>query len=194
MAHTTAFSWMIVDIKGLPPSLCKHRIQTEPDVKPVVQPQQRLNPNMMEVVCKEVIKLIEASIIYPISKSQWVNPTQVVPKKGGITVTTNVNNNLIPNHVVTSWRVCIDYRCLNITTCKDHFPLPFMDQILEHLVGKAFYCFLDHNSGYKQIYIAHEDHEKMAFTCTYGTFDFRCILFGLCNVRYVSAVHDEHLF
>ena len=73
---------------------------------------------------------------------------QVVPKKGGMTVVRNDKNELIPTRTVTGWRMCIDYRKLNKATRKDHFPLPFMDQMLERLAGQAFYCFLDGYSGY----------------------------------------------
>ncbi|KAI3744277.1 hypothetical protein L1987_57354 [Smallanthus sonchifolius] len=153
----------------------------EDDYKPAVQHQRRLNPNMQEVVKKEVIKLLDAGLIYPISDSPWVSPVQVVPKKGGMTVITNERNELIPTRTVTGWRVCIDYRKLNDATQKDHFPLPFNDQMLKRLAGKMFYCFLDGFSNYFQIPIAPEDQEKTTFTCPYGTFAYRRIPFGLCN-------------
>ncbi|XP_019253798.1 PREDICTED: uncharacterized protein LOC109232481 [Nicotiana attenuata] len=101
--------------------------------------------------------------------------------KGGMTVVTNDNNELIPTRTVTGWRVCMDYRKLNKVTRKDHFPLPFLDQMLDRLAGRAFYCFLDGYSGYNQILIAPEDQEKTTFTCPYGTFAFSRIPFGLCN-------------
>ena len=82
---------------------------------------------------------------------------------------------------VTGWRMCIDYRRLNTATRKDHFPLPFMDQMIERLAGQAFYCFLDWYSGYNQIAVAPEDQEKTAFTCPFGIFAYRRIPFGLCN-------------
>ncbi|GJR79185.1 reverse transcriptase domain-containing protein [Tanacetum coccineum] len=105
-----------------------------------------------------------------------------VPKKGGMTVITNEENELIPTRLVTGWRVCIDYRKLNEATRKDHFPLPFMDQMLERLAGNEYYCFLDGFSGYFQIPIDPKDQEKTTFTCPYGTFAYLRILFGgLCN-------------
>nr|AKZ77359.1 retrotransposon gag protein [Luffa aegyptiaca] len=76
---------------------------------------------------------------------------------------------------------CMDYRKLNAITKKDHFPLPFIDQMLDRLAGQAYYCFLDGYSGYNQITIAPEDQEKTTFTCPYGTFAFRRMPFGLCN-------------
>ena len=76
------FAWKLVDIKGINPSFCTHKILMEEEYKPVVQPQRRLNPNMQDVVKKEVLKLLDTGLIYPISDSAWVSPVQVVPKKG----------------------------------------------------------------------------------------------------------------
>nr|GFC28038.1 reverse transcriptase domain-containing protein [Tanacetum cinerariifolium] len=148
---------------------------------PAVQSQRRVNPKIHDVIKKEVIKLLDASMIYPISDSPWVSPIHCVPKRGGITVVANENNELIPTRLVTGWRVCIDYRKLNDATRKDHFPLPFMDQMLERLAGNEFYCFLDGFSGYFQIPIDPQDQEKTTFTCPYGTFAYRGMPFGLCN-------------
>ena len=136
---------------------------------------------MKEVVRKEVLKWLDTRVIYPISNSAWVSPVQVVPKKGGTTVIRTENNILLPSRTVTGWRICIDYRKLNKATRKDHFPLPFLDQMLDRLAGHEYYCFLDGYSGYNQIAIAPKDQEKTTFTCPYGTFAFRRITFGLCN-------------
>ena len=106
---------------------------------------------------------------------------QVVPKKGGMAVVKNEKNELIPTRTVTGWRVCIDCRKLNKAIRKDHFPLPFIDQMLDRLAGHEFYCFLDGYSGYNQIAIAPEEQEKTIFTCPYGTFAYRQMPFGLCN-------------
>ncbi|GJT01154.1 reverse transcriptase domain-containing protein [Tanacetum coccineum] len=113
----------------------------EDDFKPAVQHQRRVNPKIHEVIKKEVIKLLDAGLIYPISDSPW----------------------------------------LNDATRKDHFPLPFMDQMLERLAGNEYYCFLDGFSGYFQIPIDPQDQEKTTFTCPYGTFAYRRMPFGLCN-------------
>ncbi|GJY03380.1 reverse transcriptase domain-containing protein [Tanacetum coccineum] len=134
-----------------------------------------------DVIKKEVEKLLDAGLIYPISDSPWVSPVHCVPKKGGMTVVTNDENELVPTRLVTGWRVCIDYRKLNEATRKDHFPLPFMDQMLERLAGNEYYCFLDGFSGYFQIPIDLKDQEKTTFTCPYGTFAYRRMPFGLCN-------------
>ncbi|GJR85065.1 reverse transcriptase domain-containing protein [Tanacetum coccineum] len=120
-------------------------------------------------------------MIYPISDSPWVSPMHYGPKKGGITIVANEENELIPTCLVTRWRVCIDYRKLNEATRKDHFPLPFMDQMLERLAGNEFYYFLDGFLGYFQIPIDPQDQEKTTFTCPYRTFAYRHMPFGLCN-------------
>ncbi|GJT75305.1 reverse transcriptase domain-containing protein [Tanacetum coccineum] len=176
-----AIAWKLSDIKGINPEFCSHKILMEEDYEPTVQHQRRVNPKIHDVIKKEVEKLLDAGLIYPISDSPWVSPVHCVPKKGGMTVVTNDENELVPTRLVTGWRVCIDYRKLNEATRKDHFPLPFMDQMLERLAGNEFYCFLDGFSGYFQIPIDPKDQEKTTFTCPYGTFAYRRMPFGLCN-------------
>ncbi|GJS09376.1 reverse transcriptase domain-containing protein [Tanacetum coccineum] len=151
--HKEAFAWKTTDIHGICPSFCKHKIQLLDDKKPVVQKQ----------------------------RSPWLSPIHYVPKKGGITVVTNKNDELVPTRTITGWRVCIDYRKLNEATAKDHFPLPFMDQMLERLARNKYFCFLDGFSGYFQIPIDPDDQEKTTFTCPFGTYAYRRMPFGLCN-------------
>ncbi|GJR39052.1 DNA-directed DNA polymerase [Tanacetum coccineum] len=105
--HKGPIAWIITDIKGIESSFCTHKILMEDEFKPSVQPQRRVNPNIKEVVLK----------------------------KGGMTVVKNKKNELIPKRMVTGWRMCIDYRKLNNTTQKDHFPIQFIIQMLERLAG-----------------------------------------------------------
>lgn len=179
--HKKAIGWQISDLKGINPLICTHHIYMEEGAKPTRQPQRRLNPHMQEVVRAEVLKLLQAGIIYPISDSTWVSPTQVVPKKSEITVVKGENGDEVSTRLTIGWRVCIDYKKLNTVTRKDHFPLPFMDQVLERVSGHPFYCFLDGYSGYFQIEIDVEDQEKTTFTCPFGTYAYRRMPFGLCN-------------
>jgi hypothetical protein len=179
--HKEAIGWTVADLKGIDPSICMHRIHLEEGARPSREAQRRLNPNMKEVVMKEVVKLLDAGIIYPISDSKWISPTQVVPKKSGLTVVENATGELIPQRTTTGWRVCIDYQKLNSHTRKDHFPLPFIDQILERLAGQSYYCFLDGYSGYNQVAVDPQDQEMTTFTCPFGTFAYRRMPFGLCN-------------
>ena len=130
---------------------------------------------------EEILKWLNAEIIYPISDSQWVSLVHVVPKKAGVTVTTNEKGEEIQTRLPTKWRVCIDYRKLNSASKKDHFPLPFIDQILDRLARSTYFCFLDGYLGYNQIAIHLDDQEKTTFTCPFGTFAFRRMPFGLCN-------------
>jgi hypothetical protein len=179
--HKEAIGWTIEDIKGISPSVVMHRIHLEEDAKPSREPQRRLNQAMQEVVRGEVIKLLDAGIIYPISDSRWVSPIHVVPKKAGMTVVQNKEGELVPTRVQLGWRVCIDYRKLNTATRKDHFPLPFIDQMVERLAGHEYYYFLDGYSGYNQVPVEPEDQRKTTFTCPFGTFAYRRMPFVLCN-------------
>ena len=149
--------------------------------KPVRQPQRRLNSHMQEVVHAKVLQLLQTESIFPISDNPWVSPTQVVPKKSGVTIVQNEKGEDMPTRLTTGWRVCIDYRRLNAVTRKDHFPLPFIDQLLERVSEHPFYCFLYDYFGYFQIEIVVEDQEKTTFTCPFKTYAYRRISFGLCN-------------
>ena len=158
-----------------------HKILLEENAKTSIEHQRRLNQVIKEVVRKEVLKWLNEGFIYAISDNPWVSPVHVVPKKAGFTVIRNEKNELIPTRTMTVLRVGIDYRKLNTTTRKDHYPLPFIDQMLERLAGHSHYCFLDGYSGYNHIAIAPEYQEKTTFTCPCGTFAFRRMPFGLCN-------------
>ncbi|XP_027150545.1 uncharacterized protein LOC113750801 [Coffea eugenioides] len=146
--HKQAIGWTIADIKGISPAVCMHQIRLEENAKPIRQAQRRLNPLMMEVVKKEILKLLDIEIIFAISDSPWISPVQVVPKKAGVTVEPNQEGEFVPVRKPTGWRQCIDYRKLNTVTKKDHFPLPFIDQMVERLACRAYYCFLDGFSDY----------------------------------------------
>ncbi|CAN6552261.1 unnamed protein product [Malus baccata var. baccata] len=194
----SALGWTLADIKGISPTTCMHHIFLEEGAKPTREAQRRLNPPMMEVVKNEIIKLLDCGVIYPISDSRWVSPIQCVPKKSGVTVVENAENELVPTRIQTGWRVCIDYRKLNATIRKDHFPLPFLDQMLERLAGHSFYCFLDGYSGYNQIVIAPDDQENTTFTCPFGTFAYRRMPFGLCNApatfqRFMVSIFSDYV-
>ncbi|XP_070008635.1 uncharacterized protein [Nicotiana sylvestris] len=118
-----------------------HKIILEDDAKPSIEHKRRLNEAMQEVVKNEVIKFLDTGVMYPISDSSLTSSVQCVPKKGGMTMVTNEQNELIPTRIVTRWRM------------------------LDRLSGRTFYCFLDGYSGYNQILIAPEDQEKTTFIC-----------------------------
>jgi hypothetical protein len=150
-------------MKGIHPSICTHHIYIKEDCKHVRQPQRRMNPAMKDIVKQELQKLLDVGFIYLILDSEWVSPLVIVPKKNG------------------KWRIYVDYRELNKATRKDHFPLPFIDQVLNVLVGKQYFSFLYGFSGYNQIHIIPEDQEKTTFTCPWGTFSYKVLPFDLCN-------------
>ncbi|KAM1777093.1 hypothetical protein ACFX11_043800 [Malus domestica] len=108
-SYQDAIGWTTADIKGISPTICMHKILMKDGVKPAIDAQRRLNPIMKEVVRNEVMKLLDAGMIYPISDRKWISPTQVVPKRSGITVVKNDNNELVPTRLTTGWRMCVDY-------------------------------------------------------------------------------------
>ena len=193
-----AIGCTLTDLKGLDTSLCTHHIFLEDESKPVREAQRWLNLKVWEAVKEEILKWLNAKIIYPISDSQWVSLVHVVPKKARVTVTMNKKGEEIQTRLLTKWRVCIDYQKLNSTTKKDHFPLPFIyfldvwidqildqipfiDQILDRVVRSSYFYFLDGYSGYNQILIHPDNQEKTTFTCPFGIFAFRHMSFWLCN-------------
>nr|GFA23204.1 reverse transcriptase domain-containing protein [Tanacetum cinerariifolium] len=137
-SHKRAIAWKLSDIKGIDPEFYTHKILMEEDFEPAVQHQRRVNPKIHDVIKQEVLKLLDVGLIYPISDSLWVSPLHCVPKKGGFTVVENEDNELIPTRLVTGWRACIDYRKLNEATRKNHFPLPFMDQMIDRIAGNQY--------------------------------------------------------
>ena len=164
-ARKEAIGWNLSDLKEIDPSR---------------KAQRRLNPKEWDAVKDEILKWLNAQIIYPISDSPRVSPVHVFFKKAGIIVATNDKREELQTHLPMKWRVCINYRKLNAAK-KDHFPLPFIDQILDKLSGQGFYCFLDGYSGYNQLAIHPDDQEKTTFTCPFGTYPFQRMPFGLYN-------------
>nr|GEV75044.1 reverse transcriptase domain-containing protein [Tanacetum cinerariifolium] len=146
-------AWKLTDIKGIDPEFCSTK---------------SYSTKTTHRKCK-------------VRGGPWLSPIHCVPKKWGMTVIKNDENELVPTRLVTGWRVCIDYRKLNEATRKDHFPLPFMDQMLERLARNDYYCFLDGFLGYFQIPIDPKDQEKTTFMCPYGTFAYKRMPFGLYN-------------
>ena len=161
--HKIVFSWDYSDMKGIHPEMCIHHIYTKYDCRPIKKPQRRMYLTLTEVVKEEIQKLLGANFIYPISYSKWVSPLLIVPKKN------------------VKWCICVDYRELNKDTHKDHFSLPFICQVLDMLVGKNYFSFMDGFIGYNHIRIAPYDQKKMTFTCPWGTFACRVLPFILCN-------------
>ena len=157
------FAWSYTDLKGMPLEIVQHTIPLFPDTKPIRQLQRRMNPRMQLIVKAELERLLQAGFIKPVEITDWVSPMVLVKKKNG------------------KIRVCINYRALNKRTQKDHFPLSFINTILDEVAGHELYTFMDGYSGYNQISIAPEDHHKTAFITPWGTFIYVVMSFGLCN-------------
>ncbi|GJZ81736.1 reverse transcriptase domain-containing protein [Tanacetum coccineum] len=155
-----AIAWKLSDIRGIDPEFCSHKILLEDDYEPSVQHQRRVNPKIHDVIKKEVEKLLDAGLIYPISDSPWVSPVHCVPKKGGMTVVTNEENELVPTRLVTGWRVCI-----------------------------ASIIKLNEATWYFQIPIDPKDQEKTTFTCPYGTFAYRRAVLGQRSEKHFRPIH-----
>ena len=122
--HKGEFVWQYTDMNGFPSNMCTHHIYIKSGSQPVCQPQQRMNPNLRDIVKEEIQNLLEPGFIYLISDNEWVSPLVIVPKKNG------------------KWIFCIDYRDLNKATQKYHFPLPFIDQVLDTLSWKTLFSFM----------------------------------------------------
>ena len=131
--HKEAIAWLVEDLKGILSSIYMHKILMEENAKTSIEHQRRLNPVMKEVVKKKVLKWLKCKLYICKLDSPWVSPVHVAPKNGGFIVIINERNELIPTRTVTGWRVCIDYRKLNTVTRKNHYPLTFIDQMLDRL-------------------------------------------------------------
>jgi hypothetical protein len=174
------FAWSYKDLKGIPPAIVQHSIPLIPGTQPVRQRERRMNPRLQLIVKAELEKLLEVGFIKPVEITDWVSPMVLVKKKNG------------------KLRVCIDYRRLNKATQKDHFPLPFVNQILDEVAGHELYTFLDGYSGYNQVSIHPDDYHKTAFTTPWGTFIYVVMPFGLCNApsafqRAMTAIFSDLL-
>ena len=147
MTMLKGFSTLFIDsydkITGV--SVVEHHIRLKEGVKPKVQKLRRLGVIQQDALLKEVRKLLAVGFIYPVEDSEWVSPAMVTPKKNG------------------KWRVCVDYKPLNAATKRDHFPLPFQDEILNEVAGWKIYTVCDGYSGYFQIRIALECQKLTTF-------------------------------
>ena len=140
------FAWNHEDLKGIPNSLAEHTIDLVPNATPVQQRRYRMNPNYAARVKAELDKLLHAKFISPVDAAPWLSPMVIIPKKNG------------------TLRICVDFRKLNAATKKDHYPLPYMEEIIDEVAGHEMYSFLDCFSGYYQVAMAEQDKGKTAFS------------------------------
>ncbi|RVW58146.1 Retrovirus-related Pol polyprotein from transposon opus [Vitis vinifera] len=176
----------LCSIKRRHKKLLKRRPKAQSEALPTELKYTYLEENKKcPIVISPSLTTLRRSVYLKFSRdSLWVSPTEVVPKKSEITVVQNEKGEEVATRLTSGWRVCIDYRKLNVVTRKDHFPFPFIDQVLERVLGHPFYCFLDGYSGYFQIEIDVEDQEKTTFTCPFGHAYKECLL--------VYAMHLQH--
>ena len=159
--HPSLFISDYSEISGV--TAVQHQINMKPNMKPVAQRLRCLGNIQQEALLIEVKKLTKAGFIYLVKDLEWVSPMVVIPKKNG------------------KWRVCVNYKPLNAATKRDHFPLPFQDEILNEVAGYERYTVCDGYSGYFQISIAQEDQKKTTFITPWGCFAYRVMPFGLTN-------------
>ena len=95
------------------------------------------------MVRKEIICLLDAGVIYSILDCKWASPIHCIPKKGGVSLVTNENNDLVPTRAVIGYGMCVDFRKLNKWTKKDHYSLPFINEILQRLANNSYFCYLE---------------------------------------------------
>ena len=172
--HSSLFISNYEQISGV--TVVQHHINLKPGFKPVAQKLRRLGAVQQDALLLEVKKLLQAGFIYPVEDSEWVSPVVVTPKKNG------------------KWRVCIDYKPLNAATKRDHFPLPFQDEILNEVAGHERYTVCNGNSGYFQISIAKEDQKKTTFITPWGCFAYKVMPFGLTNAPATFQRFMNHVF
>ena len=161
--YRDVFAWSYKDLKGVEPSVCKHTIPMREDAKPRKQRPYTYNDTFAKKIKEEIDKLLEADFIYEIEHTDWVSPIVVVPKKNG------------------KLRVCVNLKQVNAATIRDNYPLPITNHVIERVVGKAAYSFLDGFSGYNQVSIDPKDQHKTTFAMEWGIFAYRVMPFGLSN-------------
>lgn len=193
--HKKGTGYCLNDIRGISPAFCTDKINHEDSVKPAVEGMRRLKEGMKDVVKKEVLRLLNSGMIYPLADSEWVRLVHCIPKKDGLIVVPNENNELISQWTVTGWRMCIDYMKLNKATKKDHYPLPFIVEMLERLAKNSYFCYLDSYCGFFQIPMRPKDQHKTTVTSTYA---YRRMPFGLFNApasfqRCMNAIFVEFI-
>lgn len=157
------FAWTHEDLKGIPRTIAEHTIDLVPNAHPIQQRRYRMNPHYAARVKTELDKLLSAKFISPVDSAPWLSPMVIIPKKNG------------------ALRICVDFRKLNAATKKDHYPLPYMEEIIDEVAGHEMYSFLDCFSGYYQVAMAEQDKNKTAFSTEWGPYQFERMPFGAKN-------------
>ncbi len=174
------FAWSYKELKGIPWSICKHKIELTINACPIKQHPYGMNLNYAQRIREDLNKLLDEQFIFPIETTQWLSSLIIVSKKNG------------------KLQICVDYRKLNSQTKKDPFPLPFLDIILDTIVGHKMYSFMDGYNGYNQVKMVEEDKEKTSFIFKWGAYAYNIMPFGLCNAlatfqKIVTQTFKEYL-
>ncbi|XP_013617508.1 PREDICTED: uncharacterized protein LOC106324029 [Brassica oleracea var. oleracea] len=162
-ANASTFAWTTSDMKGIDPILASHELNVNPTFKPIRQKRRKLGPERSKAVNEEVDRLLEAGFIAEVRYPEWLANPVVVKKKNG------------------KWRICVDFTDLNKACPKDSYPLPHIDRLVESTAGNELLTFMDAFSGYNQILMHPDDHEKTAFIADRGTYCYKVMSFGLKN-------------
>jgi hypothetical protein len=172
-ANLDLFAWQISDMPGIPREVIEHKLGIDPAFKPIKQKERRYTPERHEAIRLEVNKLLEARFIRPVDYPSWLANPVLVEK------------------LDKSWRMCIDYTCLNKACLKDEYPLPYICQVVDSTTSCELLPFLDAYSGYHQISLAVDDEEKTTFIMPFGIFCYTKMAFGLKNggATYQKCVH-----
>ncbi len=145
------FAWSYKELKGIPKSICKHKIELITNARPIKQRPYQIDPNYARRVREDLDKK-HTQFIFPTKTTQWLSPLVIILKKNG------------------KLCICVDYQKLNSQTKKDPFPLPFLDSILDLIVRHDMYSLMDGYSGYNQMKVVEEDKEKMLFIIEWGAY------------------------
>ena len=163
-ARSDQFAWSHDDMTAINPEIINHKLNVNPAFKPVVQRRRKISPERVEIVNKEINKLLEMDLVREVMYPECLANVVVVPKKNG------------------KWRVCVDYTDLNKACPKDPYPLPHIDSMVDATAGYEMLSFMDAYSGYNQIKMFPPDQEKTAFMTTQGIYCYKVMPFGLKNV------------
>ena len=161
--YQDVFAFSYEDLRGIPEHIAIHCIKLDTAISPSHEARYRMNPNYAKGVKEDLEKLLKAGFIEPVDQATWLSPIVVVPKKNG------------------KLRICIDFRRFNAATKKGLYPLPFMDEDLDTVIGYAAYSFIDYFPSYHQVHIHKNDRYKTAFITEWGAYVWVVMPFDLKN-------------
>ncbi|XP_059627710.1 uncharacterized protein LOC132270548 [Cornus florida] len=174
------FAWVHEDMQGIDPTIMEHRLNVNPDFKPVRQKRRTFALERNQAISEEVEKLLKADFIQEVYYPDWLANVVLVKKANG------------------KWRLCVDFTDLNKACPKDSFPLPRINMLIKGTAGHELFSFMDAYSGYNQISMYTSDREKTAFITDRGLYCYKVMPFGLKNAgatyqRLVNAMFKHQI-